>query len=457
MSISNCFGKSAKLDSLEMQDVKASTRWDILGLDFFNEFCAAEATPLAARQVTAEEPVKKIAEAIQRTQAPAFADVDSSKLLQIQSVHPVQFREHFQDLPLPPPPRIGKSSFVPLALVEHLMRNKKPSALGKKYEEGDAITNMEGLLHTFVTPLCSAQVVGDFQWEGKIKGFLFGENFVRPIIMSAAIHPDFEFKNVVWPLVALGRHETIGQVFESWKIPSKEEKMDLQIRHSYEKKIRQHLVYHLTADHRLPALQELSPEQIMEKKEAISYLNTLCFSSIPAQLNHRFVRVKSGVVSLEILLNLYKEQIRNEFKILNSHTPQGYIYTIHPPAIFASEVEGAALLNRLQALAFKELKEEGLFSNMKGLGFANYADPSMLKIYQKILPDTPIFPFASLYPHGHYQGLEGCALVLHNNSDAFGQNIETEGPTSLDGLLGCTSNASYALRRERTDLLDFVM
>jgi hypothetical protein len=49
----------------------------------------------------------------------------------------------------------------------------------------------------------------------------------------------------------------------------------------------------------------------------------------------------------------------------------------------------------------------------------------------------------------------GAMLVIHNNSDAFGQNIETE-PSggSLDGVVGEYSSASASLMRDRKDLCD---
>lgn len=50
------------------------------------------------------------------------------------------------------------------------------------------------------------------------------------------------------------------------------------------------------------------------------------------------------------------------------------------------------------------------------------------------------------------------ALVLHNCSDGFGQNIETEGAHgSMDGAIGVYSSAAAGLRRDRKDLLDFVL
>ena len=48
-------------------------------------------------------------------------------------------------------------------------------------------------------------------------------------------------------------------------------------------------------------------------------------------------------------------------------------------------------------------------------------------------------------------------LVIHNNSDGFGQNIETEGMVgSLDGAIGSSSSAAASLERNRKDLLDFI-
>ncbi|KDE09372.1 hypothetical protein MVLG_00279 [Microbotryum lychnidis-dioicae p1A1 Lamole] len=50
------------------------------------------------------------------------------------------------------------------------------------------------------------------------------------------------------------------------------------------------------------------------------------------------------------------------------------------------------------------------------------------------------------------------ALVIHNNSDAFGQNIETESRGgSLDGAIGERSSAAAGLRRDRKDLFQSVV
>lgn len=53
--------------------------------------------------------------------------------------------------------------------------------------------------------------------------------------------------------------------------------------------------------------------------------------------------------------------------------------------------------------------------------------------------------------------MKGTTLVLHNNSDGFGQNIETEGVSSLDGALGVYSSAAAGLHRKRKDLMEVVV
>ncbi|KZV96852.1 hypothetical protein EXIGLDRAFT_399843 [Exidia glandulosa HHB12029] len=57
-----------------------------------------------------------------------------------------------------------------------------------------------------------------------------------------------------------------------------------------------------------------------------------------------------------------------------------------------------------------------------------------------------------------HEGMCGALLVLHNNSDGFGQNIETEGPgSSLNGAIGCASSAAASLHRRHPHLLDHVV
>lgn len=340
------------------------------------------------------------------------------------------------------------------------MRHKKDSALGVKYEKGDAITNAEGALHTFVTPVCQIVMTGDFLFAGKLKGEIFGENFVRPVILSAAIHPDFETAEVLMPLVALKEMAMEGEFLEEMDIPSPTQKKEDLFRSLYDERLVKHMIYHLSSTRRLPAAHEVSKEEILKQKEAESYLENLIQGPLEEiHLERKFVKVQDRLLSLDILFHIYKEQLMNEFKAIHQMASRGYVYTIHPPSIFSRELGGASLLNRIQALAFKELSVSGLFSGMRILGFSDYKDPKMVFLLQKALSgETTVVPFSSLYDEkGRYKGPKGVALVLHNNSDAFGQNIETEGPTSLDGVIGSYSNAAAVLKRDRPDLVDFIL
>lgn len=420
-------------------------------------------TPVAAAQAdTAAERVSLV---------PTFCAIDSSQLKTIEASGAIRWREDFVQAGIvSPPPVIGKSPFVSKEQAEHLMRNKKGSALAVKYEAGDAITHMEGALHTFVTALCSVLRTGDDLWLGSAGGLqkgAFGSNQMREIILSTAIHPDFEFDTVMMPVVRAQKEAVIGAPLENTYIPTAQEKQNSAFRHQYDENLLKHMVYHLSPDHRIPALREIGEEQIMGVEQAVNYLAECTATSQEGRpLQNLFMRVFSPstreeyVVSLEILLHSYVEQLRNEFKVLNPATPQGYVYTINPPSIFARFMgEDATILNRLQALAFQSLLKEGLFSNMHTLAFSDYADKGMIPLLEKVFADTNvrITRQTDLMHKDRYALPSGLALVLHNNSDAFGQNIETEGPSSLDGVIGTFSNAASVLKRDRPDLVDHIV
>lgn len=398
-----------------------------------------------------------------------FRGIDSSSLKTLQTGKKILNRKDFLNAGLQtPPPVIGKSDFVPRNMVEHLMRDKKDFAYANKYHVGDKITNMEGALHTFVTPVCSIYETGDYKWMGKtggLQGKPFGNNQVREVILSATIHPDFEYDNVMMPLVQLRDQAVVGESADLKNIPSARVKKDAAMREQYDNKLLKHMIYHLSPDHKLPARSEISSSQIMDAAKAKRYLETLiCNPKTGRPLRDKFMRVKSksgkeSLISLEMLFRVYVEQIRSEFKALNERAPQGYVYTISPPSIFAKYLGDAKILNRLQALAFQSLRDENLFSNMRVLGYGDYADKGMTALMRKALPKSiQVKSQHALFDRkGQYVGPKGLALVLHNNSDGFGQNIEFEGPTSLDGVLGSFSNAACVLKRDRKDLLHFVV
>src|ERR1700753_2392315 len=97
-------------------------------------------------------------------------------------------------------PWIAHSKFVPTALVEDLMREKKDAAIAVKFEmkntPPDRITNMEGAMRTFVTPIVDATIHGDYQWKGGHSIYRFGSydgrQLGRRVLISALVQQDYE-------------------------------------------------------------------------------------------------------------------------------------------------------------------------------------------------------------------------------------------------------------------------
>lgn len=374
------------------------------------------------------------------------------------------------------PPIIAHSNFVPPHMVEHLMRNKANGALSVKFEgiEKSKISNMEGALHTFVTPLCAIVSKGDFpkSTTGHKKGLIKDDSKARQQILSASIHPDFEYNNVMLPLIRLDDEAVIGQNLpDDFQILSQEDKQDKIKRVKYDAELRKHMIYHLTKDHRLPSIHEIETQKdkykilpFEEDKEhsVIAYLEKLISTAKPEnikkEIKNCFVDYDGVYLSLEVLFNTYIHQIQNEFYALNAAAYQGFVYTVDPPKIFAAYFGNAKLLNRLQILAFKKLSTTVIFNKMRYIGYNTFSDPTSLECLKKVFANKAI-PKSSLYDANHSYKVppncEGCALVIHNNSDAFGQNIQTEGLSSLDGVVGFYSNAFIPLLRSRPDLMDF--
>ncbi|CRX38483.1 hypothetical protein [Estrella lausannensis] len=380
------------------------------------------------------------------------------------------------------PPVISKSPFVPAVLAGHLMRNKKDSALGVKYVPGDSITNMEGAMHTFVTPITKIVMTGDYRWSGSHGAAKL--NGGREVILSAAIHPDFERQGVhavVLPIVALGDTAIEGEELTEDFIPLAERfppssKQFSEALSAYEEALKRHMVYHLTKEHRLPA-REAAEGIALGPEEANQLLDALICDdashamaeadekgesgSISDRFNGVYVNLGSHILSLEALYSLYLQQVINEFSALEATLPQGYVYTIDPPSIFAAVigVENVALLNRLQLLALKELNKKSPLVHLKVIGFNGYADPKCLDLYKVVFEDKEVVSKTSLFAGagGKYSFEKAYALVEHNNSDAFGQNIETEGASSKDGVIGVYSDAAHHLQRDRNDLLDYIV
>ncbi|GMK57338.1 hypothetical protein CspeluHIS016_0401720 [Cutaneotrichosporon spelunceum] len=360
-------------------------------------------------------------------------------------------RKHYLNEPLEPP-LISRSPFIPIAMLEHLMRNKKDTAISVKYIHGDKISDMEGVAHTFVTPIVFARMHGDYAYKGSHIVLPYAGR-AREVVVSAAIHPDFEDTNGMMALARLEHYPIQGEDWREWNknIASGKEKYNDHTRASYDARVRSHLIFHLIK--RLPSLSEVQPLSV---SQAIHHVEN------GGSTKGMAVHLPKGVVSLELLFRSYVEALSNELGALEAVCLQ-YVYTSDPPTIFARECD-ATLLNRLQAAALEYLV--GLnpqqIKNMRIFAFNDYADPNATYYFQKALNATNVVVMtkSALFPKeqgGYYwppsKG-KGCLLVLHNNSDAFGQNIETEGPGgSMDGAIGCNSSVASSLQRDRWDLL----
>lgn len=362
------------------------------------------------------------------------------------------------------PPVISKSEFVPDSFAHHLMRDKSDTAIAEKHNQG-RITNMDGALHTFLTPLCSIKMSGDYQFDLSTHSHkaISLEGQVRSVVLSAAIHPDFELPGkdeVVMRLVEVKQSQVEGKELPKNFSPYSEG-VDIK---KYDQTLLEHMVYHLTEDHRLPSKNEIK-NPILNKNDGLKLINSLIGQkniNIGASLKNSFIDLQGHTISLEALFNIYLHQIRNEMSGLEALLPQGYVYTIDPPSIFAATIGTANvdILNRMQILAFQQLKPES-FKNLKKIGFNDYSDKEAVGLYRKVFTNTSgveICSKASLFQaNGKYSEKSPYALVIHNNSDAFGQNIENE-PSggSIDGAIGCYSDAACCLKRSRKDLVSRV-
>lgn len=287
----------------------------------------------------------------------------------------------------------------------------------------------------------------------------------RKVILSAAIQPDFELSGnseVVMKIVEVKTLPIEGKIqLEDprplWEQVERNREAFEDSLERYEHSLQAYMVHQLTQGHRLPALSEV--EEVLEPAAALERLEQLIDARDEADLNmalmNQFVRLNEHVISLEALFNLYVHQVRNEFSILEQNLTQGYVYTLDPPAIFARQIgtNHVNILNRLQILALKHIQKQIPLKNLKVIGFNDYADKEAVQWLRSIFREKEVCPKSNLFQaEGRYSVPRDYALVLHNNSDAFGQNIQTEGPTSMDGVIGFYSDASIHLRRERPNL-----
>lgn len=231
-----------------------------------------------------------------------------------------------------PPPVVARSSpsLVPDSLVEHLMRNKRDSAITTKYLAGTAITNAEAALHSFVTALVPAVMCGDYAWKGGHSVVELGmtpdrrRRRGRRVVLSTALHQDFEDHQVAEAFFAVERAPVVGQDLYAngtFRIPTVEEKEDEVQRAAYDLRLKQHAILHLVpSSGALPALSQL-PHRPWTVDESMTLLERHITSSpaVPpsSAVRDRFLVLASGtVLSLEFLLAAYIASLSNELSAL---------------------------------------------------------------------------------------------------------------------------------------------
>jgi hypothetical protein len=410
--------------------------------------------------------------------------------------------------PSSPPPVSTRSEFVPDSLPDHLMTQKQDLKIATKYKSGESITNGEGLLHQFFTVMGECWMTADATW-GSLHTTLKG-GMGRKVIISGQIHPDYEKSGANSVMSLLTKVEDTakkGQLLnpDNFTIPTPEEKQDDGRRTDYDNSIVNDLVYRFTKAHRLPALSEIAENDRLTMADAVTTIEGLInkpSADISQQLQNKFVKGADGSVhSLEVLFASYVHQLRNELSQLEARATNGYIYTIDPPSIFANcfgqnvmernirDPNSIKLLNRMQILAFQHLAKNSPTKHLKLLGFNTTGDPKALELWQTALKPYGIEAVAKVpgiykvifndkevtqeeyaqikttdmqFCTAKYARHEPWALVLHNNSDGFGQNIENEDRLSgkaykpsyksLDALIGGVTNFSSVVRRARSDL-----
>jgi hypothetical protein len=385
-----------------------------------------------------------------------------------------------------PPPHIAHSHFVPKATVEFLMRWKKDSAIGVKFfphkNDPDRITDLEGALHTFVTPVVEATMHGDYRWAGGHGVYEFGSygdfQLGREVLVSALVQQDFEDDRVMMRVAMLEAKETIGNPTLPTPLLTKD-KQDAILRKRYDNAIRDYLIYHLTSERRLPARSMAINERAMSLRGTLDFLARTIEQTEPKDLPNRFRSVffhhRSYLVSLEVMFQAALHQIRNELLLLELLCrDQGYVYGFNPPAIFVALFgeHGTELLARVHVAALKYFASTTRMQQCKVFAWADFNSPRILSLIKKALESQPhiiVMSNDDLFSgsrttnkpgYGLYtppKEAKGAMLVIHNNSDAFGQNIETE-PSggSLDGVIGAYSSTAGSLMRDRKDLCDYL-
>jgi hypothetical protein len=430
-------------------------------------------------------------------------------------------RTELQQLPkpdVPNPPVISRSSIVPITLVEHLMRNKRPHSAGHKFIQASVdaknaasnITNMEAVMHSLVTPLAATITTVD-----STSNATTGNNYAvwisyqeatdktraivrgRRVVLSASVYPDLENADVMLSLIAVKETQQDGLPLPSTFLPLSVDARQLRDEvQRYDSLLRQHLIYYLTVDQFLLASTDTARtrklctddkdvQQILEQLIGDFVAEQRKRPWIPTQWFKRVVLDVQGfakprhTISLEILYHIFLHQWRNELCVLEGLCTNGYVYTLDPPRHLLNEVNDATnnktlrIFNRIQAAAFAvALKDVGGPGKMMVLAIEELQDNGLCDIYRSICDSfalhtmtvtskSAIFPSADSIPApttSYTLQKKPWALVLHTNGDAFGQAIEfDDAAKSWPGGIGEYSNAYLAFQQSRQDLTQFIV
>lgn len=222
-------------------------------------------------------------------------------------------------------PVIARTPLIPTALVHYLMRNKRDSALATKWLPDTAITNMEGALHTLVTALLKVHIAGDYAYRNGHGVLPFdtavGALAARQVVLSTAIHPDFEDTQVMYSLCKLAAEPLHGKGLpEDFQIPSTMQKNDDSFRQAYDETLKQHAIYHLTQARSLPS----ATGPCWSVQDALAAIRQdLGKGPSDSLLIGRVVNVGTHRLSLELLGNIYTASLVNELSALESLCSDG--------------------------------------------------------------------------------------------------------------------------------------
>lgn len=354
------------------------------------------------------------------------------------------YLNHLEQVPVP---AVAASNLVPTVMVRHLLSSKCMSAIKVKFKPGDRITNMEGAMHTLVSMAAlPVWMHGDNAFVDNHHTVFYyppskGSHVARCVALSALIQPDFEDRQVMYELCRLEHMEIVGTPLgNEWKILSAADKQDDKLRRSYDMGLKRHLIYYLTSQKHLPGTGDVGLSTKEKVVAAILY----------GDVRDLYYKPDDGVLSIELLANAVDKQIQVELANLDRLLPKGYIYTWDPPAIFAQTLSP----DILDALWCRSLLAHAS-SSMSAVVFNDYRNRTIIPRLRDGMQDRAIAVYSrsELYP-GRGRRLiipsqasgadaDGTVIVLHNNGDAFGRNIETETETmSLDGAIGSSSSAA---------------